>query len=74
MSGTKTLKMRPLEVAICKGDGTWYDGVYIEIPDDTPADQVEQVASEITLAHPCCFEEDIAHVWVYNSMEDERPE
>jgi len=66
--------MRPLEVAVCKGDYTWYDGVYIEIPDDTPEDQVEKVASEITLAHPCCQGEEIAHVWVYNSMEDARTE
>ena len=65
---------RPLEVAICKGDRTWYAGVFIEIPDDTPEDKIQEVASEITLAHPCFQGEDIAHVWVYNSMDDKRPE
>lgn len=68
------MKMRPLEMGICKGDGTWYDSVFIEIPDNTPDDKVADVAAEITLDHPCLFEEDVAHVFVYNSMEDSRPE
>lgn len=68
------VQMRPLEVAVCLGNYTWY-GVMIEIPDNTPEDQIKRVASEIALAHPCCRDADIvAHVWVYNSMEDSRPE
>lgn len=67
-------KTRPLEMGICKGDGTWYADVFIDIPDDTPDEKIEAVAQEITLKHPCCFGEDIAHVFVYNTMEDSRPE
>jgi len=72
--GTEEILMRPLEMAVCKGDGTWYDGVMIEIPADTPEDKVEEVAVAIVAAHPCLHEEHVAKIWVYNSMEDDCPE
>jgi len=66
--------MRPIEVGVCKSNGTWYDAVFVEIPDDTPDENVEAVAREVTLAHPLLAGEDVAHVFVYNYMEDSRPE
>jgi len=62
-------KTRSLEVAIALADYTWYDGVYIEIPADTPKNQIETVAREVTLAHPALMGENVSHVWVYNLLE-----
>jgi len=73
-SSTGSTKMRPLEMGVCKSDGTWYDGVMIEIPDNTPDDKVAEVAAERTLAHPYLYDEEVAHVFLYNRMEDLRPE
>lgn len=65
-------KMRPIEMGVCKSDGTWYE-VFIEIPDDTPDEAVEAVAQKTALVG-LADDMDVARIFVYNTMEDSRPE
>jgi hypothetical protein len=75
MNGSKT---RPLEMAVARTDGSWYAGVIIDIPDDTPEEKIEEVAREITLKEEYLRVDGgiatVAHIWVYNSLEDSRPD
>lgn len=66
--------MRPLEMAVNRSDGTWYAGVFVEVPNDTPDDKLLEVATKLVSSHPTLYDVAVVNIWIYNSMEDERPE
>ncbi len=62
--------MRPIEMYCCYDDYTWQDGHLVDIPADTPADQVEQMAidmAKIKFNNPA-----IVFICVYDTNDDWR--
>jgi hypothetical protein len=75
------VKTRPIEIGVAWDSRHWTTDV-IQIPADTPKDEVAVVCERVWDAQIADFrkthehpeEMGYSHVWVYNSMEDERPE
>ncbi len=68
------METRPIEMGVALSNGNWYAGVMIDVPADTPKDKLQEVGSEIVLKSPALHEEEVAFIWVYNSMDDKCPE
>lgn len=43
----RSKRVRPVEMYVCFDDHTWQEGHDVEIPEDTPAEDIERVALEV---------------------------
>jgi hypothetical protein len=56
--------LRSVEMYCCYADHTWREGTFVEIPADTPADEIERAA--ILVAEERYRDESIAIIGVYH--------
>lgn len=78
--GRSTMKQRTVEMAIAYSDGTWRAEYFVNIPFETPEEQVEEVARKELLGLIEAGMEsitkkregpEITGCFLYNSMDDE---
>lgn len=61
-------KMRPVEMYCCYDDHTWQDSHFVEVPENTPEDQIENLAMK--LAHEKFTDDSIVFIGVYSIPAD----
>jgi len=69
MAKTPKTPTRPIEIALLFFDNTW-DTAIVNIPADTPDDEIEEACYRPALAHVPANQL-LVQVAIYNKMEDE---
>lgn len=71
----EAMKLREIEMAVCFDDGTWRDGFFVKIPADTPDGMIEETGRNTLISdQKWTGVGNIAHIFLYNSMDDECPD